>query len=106
MQILQTGSIGALAINSVLEAQWMPDGWHMQGMHDWMSGWGAWGMLIPLIFWIVILVGLAALIQKLIFEQRQRPTENRALDVLSERYAKGDIDREEYLRRRQDIKGV
>ena len=63
-------------------------------------------MLIPLIFWIVVLAGLAVLIQKLIVEQRRGPPESRALDVLSERYAKGEIDREEYLRRRHDIIGA
>jgi putative membrane protein len=106
MQTLQSDPIEVRVLGSVLDAQWMPEGWHMQGMHEWMSGWGAWGMLIPLIFWIVVLVGLAVLIQKLILEQRRGPPENRALDVLSERYAKGEIEREEYLRRRQDIIGA
>ena len=96
----------ASAIASAVQTQWMPDGWHMQGMHEWMSGWGAWAMLVPLIFWVIVLIGVALLVQKLIADQRREPPESRALDVLSQRYAKGEIDREEYLRRRQDIIGV
>jgi len=33
------------------------------------------------------------------------PRASSARDVLDERYARGEIDREEYLRRRQDIAG-
>lgn len=63
-------------------------------------------MLIPLIFWICVLVGLAFLVQRLSVGIRSDRPDSRALDVLSERYAKGEIDREEYMRRREDIKGV
>ncbi len=63
-------------------------------------------MLIPLIFWICVLVGLAFLVQRFSVGFKSDRSESRALDVLSERYAKGEIDREEYMRRREDIKGV
>lgn len=81
----------------------MPYNWPM---HDWSSSWGAWHMLIPLIFWIAVIGGIAMLIQKLTAGQGRGPSGKRALDVLSERYAKGEIDREEYLRRRHDIIGA
>ena len=63
-------------------------------------------MLIPLIFWIVVIAGIAMLIQNLMAGQGRNSPEKRALEVLSERYAKGEIDREDYLRRRQDIIGA
>jgi putative membrane protein len=106
MQISKIHWHDASSIASAVQTQWMPDGWHMQGMHDWMSGWGAWSMLVPLMFWIVVIIGLALLVQKLLVDQKREPPESRALDVLSQRYAKGEIDREEYLRRRQDIIGA
>jgi putative membrane protein len=106
MQTFQIHWHDASPVASAVQTQWMPDVWHMQGMHEWMSGWGAWAMLVPLLFWVIVFVGLALLVQKLIADQRREPSEGRALDVLSQRYAKGEIDREEYLRRRQDIKGV
>ena len=63
-------------------------------------------MLIPLIFWIAVIAGIAMLIQNIMAGQGGNSTEKRALEVLSERYAKGEIDREDYLRRRQDIIGA
>jgi len=35
--------------------------------------------------------------------QGGQPAVGRALDVLEERYARGEIDREEYLERRRDL---
>jgi putative membrane protein len=84
----------------------MPGGWHMQGMHEWMSVWGALAMLVAFMFWIAILIGLVLLVQKLFADRKYERPESPALDVLGERYAKGEIGREEYLRRRQDIKGA
>ena len=75
-------------------------------MQDWAYGWGAGHMIFLLIFWIAVIFGVVFVIQNLSGTDRSTSRASRALDVLSERYAKGEIDREEYLRRRQDIRGV
>ena len=75
-------------------------------MHDWMNGWWPMGGL----FWIVIL-GLVAY-GAFAFSRRGTGSGSDlygsgspALQTLDERYAKGEIDREEYLRRKRDILG-
>ena len=45
------------------------------------------------------------LARKLWPEQPPSASSGRAIDLLDERYARGEIEREEYLRRRQDIVG-
>jgi putative membrane protein len=81
----------------------MPDSWQM---HDWNVGLGPWHMVIPLIFWIGLIAGVVYLIQRLGSNGGKAAPEGRALEMLNERYAKGEIDREEFVRRRQDIKGA
>jgi len=76
-------------------------------MHEWMGWWWPMGGL----FWIAI-IGLIAF--GLLTFGRQSLQNNAdsndrgspALRSLDERYAKGDIDREEYLRRKRDILGM
>jgi putative membrane protein len=60
-------------------------------------------MLIPLLFFGLMLAGVVVLIRRLWPEEERRRSSSRALEVLDERYAKGEIEREEYLRRRRDI---
>jgi len=75
-------------------------------MHEWMGGWWPMGGL----FWIAI-IGLVAYGVFAFSQQssRREPGMNDggspALRMLDERYAKGEIDREEYLRRKRDILG-
>lgn len=57
-------------------------------------------MLIALLFLGLIVVLMIILTQKLRSEEKRR-----AIDLLDERYARGEIDREEYLQRRRDILG-
>lgn len=74
-------------------------------VHDWMWWWGPWHMLMPLLFLGLIVAGVIVLVRKLWPEDDRRVLGRRALDVLDERYAKGEIDREEYQRRKQDLLG-
>ena len=74
-------------------------------MHDWMS---SWGMGFGFIFWLVILVLVIAGVLWFVRSQTstsQRSGEQRstALGLLEERYARGEIDRDEYLQKKRDL---
>ena len=73
-------------------------------------GWGGWVMmiLVMVLFWGAIVVGVVALV-RYGRERRQPPgppppqgvsQPPSALDVLDERFARGEIDAEEYTKRR------
>ena len=74
------------------------DGWsHMGGM--------GWGMAI---FGWVFMTLILTLVVWLIWSSGRRPEPSgqggrRALSLLDERYAGGDIDRDEYLERKSDL---
>src|SRR3970040_511715 len=77
-------------------------GW---GMHP---GWWMWGtggavmMLVMLVFWGLVITSLVLGIRWLARQGRQeRP--DRALDILRERYARGEINKEEFEAGRRDL---
>ncbi len=77
-------------------------GWHMGP--DMMMGWG--GGWLMILFWIMILIGLILLIKWLVQMTRgdkDRPLAPNALEVLKERYARGEIDRQEFLAKKRDV---
>ena len=79
-------------------------------MMGWYSGWGWAGWLtmslIMLAFWGLLAVGVVALVRVLRREDRDRPAVPAALAVesaraiLDGRFARGEIDADEYERRR------
>ncbi|GAB4255678.1 MAG: hypothetical protein Kow00129_16460 [Thermoleophilia bacterium] len=95
-------------------------------MHDWWWGTGVgwFGFFFMLLFWALIIVGVIFLIRALSSSQGRsqsggepmrgpegsppagtaRPA-SRALELLEERYARGEIDREEFLQRKKDLLG-
>ncbi len=87
-----------------------------QGYHgSWLShpgmtmGWGMgiFGMIFMLIFWGLIITGLVFLI-KWLFSLGNKTAEknnsnSRALEILKERYARGEIDKNEFDARKQDL---
>lgn len=83
-------------------------------MHDWMWGQGpmAWGwfmMILAALFWLALLALIVLLIVRLwpgagTF-QSSAPREDEALSILRQRYARGEIDSEEFERRRRQLLG-
>ena len=82
-------------------------GWQMGP--DMMYGWGmGWmGGIFMLIFWILVIVGMVFLIKWLIHMSRGhsevRPGSSSALEILRERYARGDIDKAEFEEKKKDL---
>lgn len=80
-----------------------PD-WVMHPM-GWM--WGAWGLVMMLgtvAFWVVFIAALVVGVRWLT-RVAGGGRRDRALDILRERYARGEIDREEFEARRRDLGG-
>lgn len=73
----------------------------MHGMGG-MMGYG-WGFmpLIPLAFLLLLVLGVYYLFKEL---TRTEPSQGeRALELLKERYVKGEITREEYLKMKEEL---
>jgi len=83
-------------------------------MMEYGMGWGmGWGWLGMILFWLVplfvVIVLVAAAIKYLVGGgSRSKPVSTAgrcdALAILEERYAHGEIEREEYLCKREDLK--
>ncbi|MEQ9640552.1 MAG: SHOCT domain-containing protein [Alphaproteobacteria bacterium] len=78
------------------------DRWYGHGM---MSGAGGW-LMGPLMIVIVLVLLVAAIVIALRLSGisgASRPTERSAIDILEERYARGEIDKAEFEERRRTL---
>ena len=78
-------------------------------MFSWL-GWGFGGMFLgPLFMVLWLAIGVAAVVFATRWWFRTfglGPPRRTPREILDERYARGEIDREEYQRRRDDIAGL
>lgn len=74
-------------------------------MMDNMGWWGpGLGGIFMILFWILVIVGAVAAIKWLLGAFPGAGTrEKTPLDILKERYARGEIDREEFECKRSDL---
>ena len=83
---------------------------------DWgmMGGWSGWGWTGPfhMIGWLLILVLIIAAVAWVVrsatyggIHPSRADRRSSGLDVLEERYARGEINRDEYLQKKRDIVG-
>jgi putative membrane protein len=80
-------------------------GWRMYPM-GWM--WGAWGIgmgLMMLLFWGAVIVAIVVGVRWVTGQGRPGPARpvDTALQILRERYARGEISREEFEQRKRDL---
>lgn len=67
----------------------------------WNGGWWGFGMgLGMLLFFALIVVGIVLLLRPAAASEPRRE-HDRAIEILNERFARGEIDREEYEERRR-----
>ena len=72
------------------------------GMHDMWGAWGIGMMLMMILFWGLIIVALVLGIRWLITQGRE-PRADSPLDILKRRYARGEIDKDEYEAKKRDL---
>jgi putative membrane protein len=81
-------------------AQERPWGWHpMWGM------WGAWGlgmMLLMQLLWVLVIGGVVLGIRWLATQGRESRSDT-ALEILRQRYARGEINKEEFDAKKRDL---
>lgn len=68
----------------------------------WTDGMG-WGGLWMALWWVLVIVAIVLLVKWLLQPAGRR--EKTPLDILKERYARGEIDEEEYRKRRAGLEG-
>lgn len=76
------------------------------GMHPMWGLWGAWGfgmLLFMFVFWGLIIAGLVLGLRWLANQTRESRSDA-ALDILRQRYARGEIDKEEFEAKKRDLR--
>jgi putative membrane protein len=74
-----------------------------------MAGYGWWGMgvgvIFMLLFWLLVILGIVALFRWLQLQSSpDRGARGKtALEIIRERYARGEIDKEEYEQKKRDL---
>jgi putative membrane protein len=83
---------------------WGQWGWHDYGMGPGMM-WGWWGIgfIFMIMFWGLIILGLIFLIRWLAGVTKTSKMEESALDILKKRYARGEINKEEFEQKKKDL---
>jgi putative membrane protein len=79
--------------------------WPCQPFFSWNQGWPS--LLLTVLFWAAV-IGLCVLVIKRLFFPEKKPslsfaTPFRPLDILRQRYARGEISREEFMALRKDL---
>ena len=78
-------------------------GWdHMGGGSGWGMGFGG---IFMILFWVVIIVAVVMLVKWLAggSSRIDLPREKSALDILKERYARGEIGKDEFEQKKRDL---
>lgn len=85
--------------------QWGPGeppwGWHM-----WWGAWGIGMLVFMILFWALIILGIVALVRWAFgwsVGSGRAVGGGRALEILKERYAKGELTREQFEAMRRDL---
>jgi len=76
----------------------------MRGIY---GGWGIGGMILMFVFWALLITGIILLIvwiiRRVSYTGRDFYYTDKSIEILKERYAKGEITKEEFDKMKKDI---
>lgn len=72
------------------------------GMYGYGMGWGWFGPILMIAFWVLVILGIVYLV-KALAGRGASSKEDTPLDILKKRYARGEIDAEEFAKRKRDL---
>jgi len=72
------------------------------GMEGFGWGWVGLGIVHMALFWVLVILGIIVLVKWLTGGSAPR-SDTRAIDILKERYAKGELTREQFEQMKRDI---
>ena len=79
-------------------------GGYMMGGTGYGSGMGIFGGLTMIIFWVVVIAGIVYFIQWILGQnQDTKPKEDNSLNILKERFAKGEINKKEFEEMKKEL---
>src|SRR5262244_1543163 len=84
-----------------LSAQGRMSEWHWE-MHPMWWGWGIGMMAIMFLFWALVIIGLIVGIRWLVGQGKVSRSDS-ALEILRQRYARGEINKEEFELKKKDL---
>lgn len=82
-------------------AQERPYGWGWD-MHPMWGVWGIGMVFMMLLFWGLVIVGVVLVIRWLLSQGKETRSDS-ALEILRQRYARGEINKEEFDAKRKDL---
>lgn len=75
-------------------------------LHGFGAGWTIFGGVMMLLFWVAVLALIAAAIRALMRSSNRsaQPSSSGALEILKERYARGEITKDQFDSMQHDLK--
>ena len=65
--------------------------------------WGIGMMVMMLLFWFLVIAGLILAVRWFLNDQKERRGHDSALEILRQRYARGEINKEEFESKKRDL---
>ncbi|MEK7088126.1 MAG: SHOCT domain-containing protein [Patescibacteria group bacterium] len=73
-------------------------GWGVENMMGWLGG----GIMMVL-FWAAVIIFIVWTVKEIGGKNHEKPNSNSALVLLKERYAKGEINKQEFEEKKKDL---
>ncbi|MFA5800437.1 MAG: SHOCT domain-containing protein [Candidatus Peribacteraceae bacterium] len=112
---------GMMSMMTAMMGNGMMGGWSPQAVSGWQSGYVPdtmssmmgygfgfmpFGFLFMILWWVLLIVGIVALMRWLLSSTKGTQGDRKtALDILRERYARGEIDEKEFADRKHHLEG-